>query len=142
MKHVIALALILAPLPALADPLKTLEPLIKVFGAEHDTPGWDVAGIRCAGFFYAQDVWRDAHGGNGPTRRQLEKVPLALDQAVYHRVGLGQDLTTATISVEADLQRVVGLYAERFAANAKTGHPWNDDPDLQGDRNYCKAALS
>lgn len=142
MKHAIALALILAPLPGLADPLKTLEPLIEVFGAEHETPGWDVAGIRCAGLIYAQDVWRDKHGGNGPSRRLMARVPVALDQAVYHRVGLGQDLTKATLSVEADLQRVLGLYTERFEANAKTGHPWTGDPDLRGDLNYCKAALN
>jgi hypothetical protein len=43
--------------------------------------------------------------------------------------------------VEADVQRVLRLYAERFEINAKTGHPWNDDPDLRGDRSYCKAAL-
>lgn len=141
MKHAIALALILAPLPAFADPLTELEPLIEVFGAEHDTPGWDVAGIRCAGMLYAQDYWREEHGGSGPSQRMLEAAATGLDQAVQHRVGLGQDLTKATLSVDADVKQVFRLYVARFEANAKTGHPWKDDPDLKGDGNYCKAAL-
>ena len=142
MKHAIALALILAPLPVLADPLTELEPLIEVFGAEHDTPGWDVAGIRCAGMLYAQDYWREEHGGSGPNQRMLAAAATGLDQAVQHRVGLGQDLTKATLSVDADVKQVFRLYVARFEANAKTGHPWKDDPDLKGDGNYCMHALS
>lgn len=142
MKHVIALAVILAPLPAVADPLKTLEPLIEVFGAEHDTPGWDVAGIRCAGLLYAQDKWRQTHGGTGPKRKLLDQAAIGLEQAVQHRVGLGQDLTKATLSVDADFHRVFDLYLARFGKNDAGGHPWTGDPDLRGDLTYCKAALS
>jgi hypothetical protein len=139
--HMRILALILCPLPAMADPLQTLEPLLEVFSATHDSPGWDVAGIRCAGLLYAQDSWKQQHGGAGPTKRVLAKAATGLEQATQHRIGLGQDLTKATLSVEADFRRIYELYLARFTANEATGHPWSDDPLLRGDQSYCEAAL-
>lgn len=81
-----------------------------------------MAGIRCAGFFYAQDAWREAHGGNGPTRRLLEKVPTALNRRVFTASAF-DNLAKATVSVDADFQRVFALYTERFAANAERATP-------------------
>lgn len=141
MRILLALSLALAPLPAVADPLHALEPLLEVFSATHDTPGWDVAGIRCAGLLYAQDHWQQEHGGLGPSRKLLSRAATGLEQAVQHRVGLGQDLTKATLSVEEDLHRVFRLYVERFTENAKSGHPWSGDRLVKGDLGYCKAAL-
>jgi hypothetical protein len=139
--RILTLALILCPLPAMADPLQTLEPLLEVFSATHDSPGYDVVGIRCAGLIYAQDSWHQQHGGAGPTKHLLSEAATALDVSTQHRVGLGQDLTTATLSIEADFRRVYDLYLARFATNAKSGHPWSDDPLLKGDQSYCNAAL-
>jgi len=137
----LALALILCPLPAAADPLQTLEPLLEVFSATHDSPGYDIVGVRCAGLLYAQDTWSKEHGGAGPTKQVLADAATGLELATQHRVGLGQDLTKATLSVEADLRRVYDLYLARFAANEKNGHPWSDDPLLRGDQGYCSIAL-
>jgi hypothetical protein len=134
-------ALILCPLPAMADPLQTLDPLLEVFSATHDTPGWDVAGIRCAGLFYAQESWRQEHGGSGPGKKTLAKAATGLEQAVQHRVNEGKSLTRATLSVEEDLHRVHALYLARFAANDVVGHPWTGDAVVKGDLGYCKAAL-
>jgi hypothetical protein len=139
--RILTLAMILCPLPAAADPLQTLDPLLKVFAADGDTPGYDVVGVRCAGLIYAQDTWRKDHGGAGPTKHLLAEVATALEVATQHRVGLGQVLTTATLSIEADFRRVYDLYLARFATNAKSGHPWSDDPLLKGDQSYCNAAL-
>ena len=139
--RILTLALILCPLPAMADPLQTLEPLLEVFSATHDSPGYDVVGVRCAGLFYAQDSWRQKHGGAGPTKALLAKAATGLELATQHRVGLGQDLTTATLSVEADFRRVYDLYLARFAKNAESVPPWSDDALLKGDQSYCKAAL-
>lgn len=136
------LALILAPLAAQADPLRDLEPLLEVFSATQESPGWDVAGIRCAGLIYAQDYWHGEHGDPGPSQRLLGKAATGLEQAVQHRVGLGQDLTKATLSVEEDLHRVFQLYLDRFTEAAKSGHPWSGDRLVQGDLTYCKAALT
>lgn len=141
MRILYALSLALAPLPALAEPLHKLDPLIEVFAAGGDSPGWDVAGIRCAGLIYAQESWRQEHGGTGPGKKLLDAAATGLEQAVQNRVGLGKSLTKATLSVEDDFHRVHKLYLERFKENDRTGHPWQGDPDLRGDRNYCRAAL-
>ena len=137
----LVIALALAPMPALADPLRTLEPLMEVFAADGDSPGWDVAGIRCAGLLYAQESWRQDHGGSGPGRKLLASAATGLEQAVQHRVGLGKSLTKATLSVEDDLHRVHALYLARFKANDANGHPWSGDSLVKGDLGYCKAAL-
>jgi hypothetical protein len=130
------------PLPALAaDPLKELVPLLTVFAADAVSPGWDVAGIRCAGIFYAQDNWTQQHGGNGPTKALLDAAATGLELATQHRIGQGQSLSAATLSVDKDVQVVIALYLDRFARNEASGHPWNGDPDLRGDQTYCKAAL-
>jgi hypothetical protein len=141
MRILITLTLALAPLPALADPLQQLDPLLEVFAADGDTPGYDVVGVRCAGLIYAMDTWSKDHGGAGPAEYLLSEAATALEVATKSRVGLGQDLTRATLSVEADFHRVHGLYLARFAANDASGHPWSDDPLLKGDQTYCKAAL-
>jgi len=137
----LALALILCPMPVAADPPQTLEPLLEVFSATHDSPGYDVVGVRCAGLLYAQETWRQSHGGKGPGKKLLDAAATGLEQAVQHRVGKGKSLTRATISVEDDFHLVHALYLARFQANAKSGHPWNDDPDLHGDLGYCRIAL-
>lgn len=138
---VVALVLALAPSPTLADPLRELKPLLEVFAADGDSPGWDVAGIRCAGLFYAQESWRQEHGGSGPGKKLLASAATGLEQAVQHRVALGKSLTKATLSVEDDLHRVHALYLARFAKNDVNGHPWNEDALMKGDQSYCKAAL-
>lgn len=138
MRILLALILALAPLPVRADPLRSLQPLIEVFAADGDTPGWDVAGIRCAGLFYAQESWRRKHGGQGPKRRFLDGAAIGLERSVQYRVNLGQSLTKATLSVEDDLTRVIKLYTQRFNDNARAGHPWQGDPDLKGDKDYCE----
>ena len=138
------LALVLAGLPVqaiAADPLRELVPLLQVFAADGDSPGYDVVGVRCAGLLYAKDSWRQNYGGEGPTKRLLSDAAIALEVATQHRVGLGQDLTKATLSVEADFRRVFDLYLSRFATNDATGHPWSDDPLVKGDQSYCTAAL-
>jgi hypothetical protein len=141
MKHVIALALIFAPLPVLADPLHELEPLLEVFDARKESPGWDVAGIRCAGLLYAQESWRQDHNGSGPGKNILAEAAIGLEQSVQHRVNKGQSLTKATLSVDEDLHRVFDLYTARFKKNDANGHPWNGDSLLRGDLGYCRAAL-
>ncbi len=138
----VALAMTTLPVTAFsADPLRELMPLLEVFAANGASPGWDVAAIRCAGLIYAQDTWKQQHGGTGPTRKRLTRAATGLEQATQHRVGLGQDLTNATLSVETDFRHVYDLYLLRFAENDAKGHPWGGDALLQGDQGYCKAAL-
>jgi hypothetical protein len=128
--------------PALAaDPLRGLVPLLEVFSTTSDSPGYDVVGIRCAGLLYAQDTWRQNHGGMGPGQKLLASAATGLELATQHRIGLGHDLTQATLSVEADFRRVYELYLARFATNDATGHPWSNDPLLRGDQSYCKGVL-
>jgi hypothetical protein len=139
----ILLTMVLSLVPvagAAQDPLQTLVPLMEVFTADGDTPGFDVVGIRCAGLYYAQQTWRQQNGGNGPTRAQLEVGEISLRRTVQHRINAGMDIVSADQSTEADLRRVMDLYLARFAQNAASGHPWRNDSTLGGDLDYCSFA--
>jgi len=104
MRLVVVLTLALAPLPAMADPLQSLEPLLTIFGTHGKSPGWDVASIRCA-----QESWRQDHDGSGPSKKLLDDAANGLELSVQHRIGLGQSLTDAALSVEDDFHRVYAL---------------------------------
>jgi len=140
-KVALGFALVVSSPALAADPLRELVPLRDVFGTPGQSPGWDVAGIRCAGLIYAQESWRQDNGGSGPSKKLLDAAADGLELSVYHRTGLGQSLTTATISVEDDFHVVYALYMDRFTANDKRGHPWSGDSLLRGDQGYCKVAL-
>lgn len=124
--------------PAAAqDPLRHLLPLLEVYDARKPSPGYDVAGIRCAGLFVAQDDWAHRHGMRGPSRAELASVEELLTRAEQFRRNAGFDLVAAQESTRTDVMRVVGLYQERFSRNAKAGHPWSGDRLIKGDAQYC-----
>jgi hypothetical protein len=133
----------LAPVPATAQThpaLLSLIPLIEVYGPSGaPAPGFDVAGLRCAGLFYAQQAWRRDHGGAGPSRAELAASEVHLTRTQVYREAAGLSPVEAVRTTEADALRVIDLYRERFAANAANGPAWRDDPLIRGDTAYCTA---
>lgn len=142
MNRQLALCLaVLLPGPALAHPaLESLVPLVEAYGvAVTPTPAFDVAGIRCAGLFAAQEHWAGAHGNRGmPSAARLRDIDLNLDRAQITRQQAGMDLTRAHASVQDDIYRVTALYAARFQAHDQVeGLPWQGDGLITSDTAYC-----
>ena len=131
--------------PLQAEPshpaLRSLVPLVEVFAAGQPIPGYDVAGLRCAGLRLAQDDWtRRNPGVAGPTATEMAEVDLMLQASENHRLSEGGELGRVHVSLERDARRVWRLYLRRFDANLrKAGHPWQGDPLVTGDTGFCKA---
>lgn len=120
--------------------LQDLVPLVEVYGAANaNTPEFDVAGIRCAGLFAAQETWAQTHGGAGmPSRTRIRDINLNLDRAQITRQGQGLDLSRAHGSVQEDIYRVTALYAARFRSRSSgDGLPWQGDGVITSDTAYC-----
>lgn len=125
---------------AAADPaLEKLVPLLEVYDARKASPGFDVAGIRCAGLFAAQSEWARKNPGAGrPSKARMQDVEDNLTRAEVHRRKNGQDIVQAQESTKADVLRVIGLYTARFRSNTSGGgHPWQADGLIRGDTGYC-----
>ncbi len=137
---VLGLMIVAAPAPAPAhEALESLVPLMQVYNPANNPPEFDVAGIRCAGLFIAQNDWADHHGGAGrPTRAQLQDVEDNLTRAEQQRRNEGRDIVAAQESIRTDVLRVYGLYKARFAeAPADATPPWRDDRLVHDDTVYC-----
>ena len=121
------------------DGLTSLEPLVELYGANAKTKlGFDVAGIRCAGFYTAQLEWARKHGLRKPSAKELKDVELHLTRAEIYRKEQGQSVTNAYKSTLDDVQRVIKLYTDHFAKRASAGqHPWDGDALIHGDSAYC-----
>lgn len=132
---------LLAAGPALAHPgLESLIPLTEVYGiAVTPTPPFDVAGIRCAGLFAAQQHWAEAHRNQGmPSAARLRDIELNLDRAQIARTQAGMDLSRAHGSVQDDILSVTALYAARFQSRDQgDGLPWAGDGLITSDTAYC-----
>ncbi len=129
--------------PGMAQPgLDSLIPLVEIYATVNDpTPGFDVAGIRCAALFTAQKDWADRHREvRGPTRDQIADVELNLTRAEIFRQEQGLGLTGAYQSTLEDVQRLIALYQARFAQVSTTAdHPWRNDGLIRSDTSYCEA---
>jgi hypothetical protein len=125
-------------LPALADEpaLSRLIPLLEVYDADKPSPGFDVAGIRCAGLYAAQQDWSEKHGGSRPSRAQLADVEHNLTLAEQHRRNAGIPIPDARERTGKDVLRIVRLYTQRFASTGGDP-PWRGDPLVEGDMTYC-----
>lgn len=135
----LSLALALAPLPMAAqEGLQTLVPLIELYGPGGSSPAFDVAGIRCAALYGAQEQHGRQNREARPTRAQMEHFQTNLDQAQQVRVNAGMGYATARESVEEDLFRLMDLYGAVFAENERRGRRWNDGALLHGDMAYCQ----
>lgn len=136
-----ALFALLSAGPALAHPgLESLIPLTEIYGiAVSPTPPFDVAGIRCAGLFAAQEHWAEAHGGQGmPGAARIHDIDANLNAAQATRQQAGMSLTRAHTSVQEDIYRVTALYAARFQAHETgEGLPWQGDGLITSDTAYC-----
>lgn len=121
------------------DGLKSLVPLIELYAADASPKlGFDVAGIRCAGFHTAQLEWARKHGLRKPSAKELKAVELHLTRAEIYRQKQGQSATNAYKSTLDDVQRVIKLYTAHFAKRAAAGqHPWEGDALIHGDSAYC-----
>jgi len=121
------------------DGLKSLVPLIELYRADaKPQPGFDVGGIRCAGFYTAQLDWARKHGLRKPSAKALKDVELHLARAEIYRQKQGQSVTKAYKSTLDDVQRVIKLYTAHFAKRASAGqHPWEGDALIHGDSAYC-----
>lgn len=141
MRGAFALILSLAIAPPLAaqEGLDTLVPLIEVYGPGGASPGFDVAGIRCAGLYGAQERWGRRDRSARPTAAQMQAFQSNLDSAQQARINAGTGPATARDSVEEDVFRVMDLYEQVFADNDRRGRLWNDGPLLRGDMAYCAA---
>lgn len=132
------------PLAAKADPnhpaLRSLMPLLEVFGAGQQIPSYDVAGLRCAGLRLAQSDWATRSPDiAGPTAAEMAEADLMLEASEQQRLNEGMDLARAHVSIERDARRIWRLYDRRFAGNVrKGGHPWADDPLIMGDMGFCE----
>ena len=134
-----ALALAVAA-PAMAhEALRSLIPLTTVYAADRPSPEFDVAGIRCAGLFAAQEQWARAHGNQGmPSRARRADIDHNLDLAQITRNNAGMDLGRAHTSTQADLYAVVELYAARFRTqDSGDTVPWQGDGLITSDTAYC-----
>lgn len=146
-RHRAAAAALAATLAAAAagpagatDPaLLGLIPLVEVYAAGQPSPGFDVAGIRCAGLYAARHDWARRHPGvRAPSPAQLADIDSHLTAARLHREGQGMSMTAAHTSVQEDARRVVGLYQAHFAGRQEAaGHPWDGDALVHGDGAYC-----
>jgi hypothetical protein len=136
-----------APQLAGAEPghpaLRKLVPLLEVFAAGKPVPGYDVAGLRCAGLLLAQYDWAERHPGvAAPSRDEMRQADLMLEASEQQRLNDGLDLVQAHVTVEREAKRVWKLYQRQFARNEGQGRPpWQDDPLILGDSRFC-AALS
>jgi hypothetical protein len=136
-----------SPQLARAEPghpaLRKLVPLLEVFAAGKPVPGYDVAGLRCAGLLLAQYDWAERHPGvSSPSRDEMRQADLMLEASEQQRLNDGLDLVQAHVTVEREARRVWQLYQRQFARNDRQGrHPWQDDPLILGDSRFC-AALS
>lgn len=121
------------------DGLTSLKPLIELYGADAKPKlGFDVAGIRCAGFYTAQLDWARKHGLRKPSAKDLKDVELHLTRAEIYRKEQGQSVTKAYQTTLDDVQRVIKLYTAHFAKRAAAGlHPWEGDALIHGDSAYC-----
>jgi hypothetical protein len=121
------------------DGLTSLEPLVELYGANAKTKlGFDVAGIRCAGFYTAQLEWARKHGLRKPSAKEIKDVELHLTRAEIYRKEEGQSVTNAYKSTLDDVQRVIKLYTDHFAKRTAAGqHPWEGDALIHGDSAYC-----
>lgn len=140
MHRMLAVLLMLGAAPAPAhEALDSLVPLVQVYNTANNPPEFDVAGIRCAGLFIAQNDWADHHGGVGrPSRAQLKDVENNLTSAEQQRRNEGQDMVTAQESIRTDVLRVYELYKARFTAAAEGGSPpWANDRLIADDTMYC-----
>ena len=131
----------LAPAPqALAhEALHTLVPLIEVYSATQPSPEFDVAGVRCAALYMAQQDWAKSRPGTPrPSKAQLRDIEANLTAAEQTRRNAGLSLVAAQESIKADVLRVFALYKAHFD---RTRHdnksPWTGDPLLRGDMRYC-----
>lgn len=135
------LASLVAAAPAAAHPaLDRLIPLIEVYDARlADTPEFDVAGIRCAALFIAQQLWSESHGGEGrPSAARLADIERNLTQAELARRDEGMGLSRAYSTTLDDARRVIDLYSAHFRVRETgEGLPWQGDPLISGDTNYC-----
>lgn len=133
------------PIAAMAEPdhpaLRRLFPLLEVFAAGKAAPGYDVAGLRCAGLLLAQNDWAARHPGvTPPEDRDMQQADLMLEASEQERLNNGMDLAKAHVSIEREARRVWRLYERHFASNARQGrHPWQDDPLIIGDSRFCAA---
>jgi hypothetical protein len=121
------------------DGLKSLVPLTELYAADaRPKLGFDVAGIRCAGFYRAQLEWAREHGLRKPSANELKNFELHLTRAEIYRRDQGQSPTKAYQTTLADVQRVIKLYTAHFADRAALGqHPWEGDALMHGDSAYC-----
>lgn len=139
-KSVLCLVLSLSPLPAVAqEGLDTLVPLVELYGPNGSSPAFDVAGIRCAGLYGAQERWGRQDRAARPTQAQMEAFQSNLDAAQQERVNGGMGFATARESVAEDLYRVIDLYVAVFAENDRRGLRWDAGALMDGDRFYCDA---
>jgi hypothetical protein len=136
----LALTLSLAGTAAARDGLSALVPLVEIYAAgAKDQPGFDVAGIRCAGLYTAQADWARKHGLRGPSRKALKDVETHLTRAEIYRQEQGMSVPDAYKTTLDDVQTVIGLYTRLFAKRSKIGqHPWEGDRLIHGDSAYCK----
>ena len=138
---------LLVPAPGLAqgtphEGLTRLIPLTDIYQALPGarTPGFDVAGIRCAAMVQAQDAWARQTPGfpavPAPDLRQADDNLTAAQVDRRQRLRMGP--AAATASTRADAERVKALYLARFERNRAAGrHPWQGDPLITRDTTYC-----
>ena len=119
--------------------LSRLIPLVEVYSATGLTPAFDIAGIRCAGLFAAQEEWALSQGRQGmPSRARLNDVSLNLDRAQITRDQAGMTLAGAHSTTQADFNAVVRLYMARFTQRqSDSATPWNGDGLITSDTAYC-----
>jgi hypothetical protein len=128
-----------APLPLAAqEGLESLIPLTELYGPGGSSPAFDVAGIRCAALYGAQERHGRQNLEARPTRAQMEHFQSNLDQAQQVRVNAGLGYATARESVEEDLFRVMDLYLAVVAENERRGRRWDDGALLHADKAYCQ----
>lgn len=139
MRRVLVLIAALAVAPPLAaqEGLDTLVPLMELYGPGGSAPAFDVAGIRCAALYGAQNRHGREYRAARPTARQMEAYQSNLDAARQVRVEGGLGHASAREAVERDLFRVMDLYVAVMEDNARRGRPWNDGALLRGDIAYC-----
>lgn len=139
-----ALLALWLPLAASAEPnhpaLRSLLPLLEVFGAGQKIPSYDVAGLRCAGLRLAQADWATQTPDiAGPTAAEMAEADLMLEASEQQRLNEGMDLARAHVSIERDARRIWRLYGRRFAGNVrKGGHPWAEGRLVTGDMGFCE----
>ena len=143
----VILAAVLTSSAAKAEPdhpaLRQLLPLAEIYAKGQKAPPYDVAGLRCGGLLLAQFDWSARNPDvSGPDPAEMAKVDSLFEASEQQRLNEGMALDRAHVSIEREAKRVWRLYERRFAANAKGGgHPWLDDPLINGDTQVCAALL-